>query len=323
MIAVLVVRDGYLPAGGDETVAECDGRVLLATTSAADGDAVAATAAALDGLAGVATEVQVACLGDFEPGRWAAALAPVLADEDHLVLPASADGRDLAPRLAAVLRRPLYAGAIAVAPSRIELARSGGRELHDLVPTGPFVATLQPGVRGVVPSTTPADPSVATFERSRFGVTDHPDGRVVGELPADPASVDLGEAARIVAGGAGLDGPQRLDQVAAIGTAIGASTGATRVVTDRGRVSHTRQIGTTGVVVDPDLYLAFGISGAVQHTAGLGAPAHIVSVNTDAHCPMMQLADLAVVADANEVLDHLAALLRVSPSAIAPEGVAP
>ena len=81
--------------------------------------------------------------------------------------------------------------------------------------------------------------------------------------------------------------------------------GATRVITDRGWVGHERQIGTTGVVVDPDLYLAFGISGAVQHTAGLGTPAHIVSVNTDPHCPMMQMADLAVVADANAVLDEL------------------
>jgi electron transfer flavoprotein alpha subunit len=63
------------------------------------------------------------------------------------------------------------------------------------------------------------------------------------------------------------------------------------------------------VVVDPELYLAFGVSGAVQHTSGLGDPVHIVSVNTDGHCPMMQLADLAIVSDANETLDHLARLL--------------
>jgi electron transfer flavoprotein alpha subunit len=66
---------------------------------------------------------------------------------------------------------------------------------------------------------------------------------------------------------------------------------------------------TTGVVVDPRLYVAFAISGAVQHTSGLGQPDHIVSVNLDAHCPMMQLADLAVVSDANGVLDELAARL--------------
>ncbi len=72
--------------------------------------------------------------------------------------------------------------------------------------------------------------------------------------------------------------------------------GATRVITDRGWIPHDRQIGTTGVVVDPQLYLAFGISGAVQHTAGLGHPEHVISINTDQHCPMMELADLAVVA---------------------------
>ena len=92
-------------------------------------------------------------------------------------------------------------------------------------------------------------------------------------------------------------------------SALGASVGATRVVTDRHWLPDERQIGTTGVVVDPRLYLAFGISGAVQHTSGLGRPDHIVSVNTDASCPMMQLADLAIVADANAVLDELAHLL--------------
>jgi electron transfer flavoprotein alpha subunit len=135
------------------------------------------------------------------------------------------------------------------------------------------------------------------------------DAAVLFTLPADAATVDLAEAPRIVAGGAGLDGATRFDQLAELGTALGASVGATRVITDRGWVGHDRQIGTTGVIVEPQLYLAFGISGAVQHTSGLGAPAHVISVNTDAHCPMMQLADLAVVADANDVLDALVARL--------------
>jgi electron transfer flavoprotein alpha subunit len=90
-------------------------------------------------------------------------------------------------------------------------------------------------------------------------------------------------------------------------------------VTDAGWVSHDRQIGTTGVVVDPDLYLSFGISGAVQHTAGLGHPEHIISVNTDPHCPMMAMADLAIVADANATLDELAKALGIveSPGEVA------
>ena len=135
------------------------------------------------------------------------------------------------------------------------------------------------------------------------------DAAVTAVLPPDAATIDLAEAPRIVAGGAGLDTSERMEQLGRIGAIVGASVGATRVVTDRGWMPHARQIGTTGVVVDPDLYLAFGISGAVQHTSGLGNPDHIISVNTDGHCPMMQLADLAITADANATLDELERLL--------------
>jgi electron transfer flavoprotein alpha subunit len=143
---------------------------------------------------------------------------------------------------------------------------------------------------------------------------DSTDVEVLEVLPPDPATMDLAEAPRIIGGGAGLmaeDAQARFVQLAAVGEAIGASMGATRVVTDAGWVGHERQIGTTGVAVDPDLYLAFGISGAVQHTAGLGHPDHIVSVNVDQHCPMMAMADLAVVADAPAVLAALAERLGV------------
>jgi len=300
MIAVLVVREGQLPHGGDEAVAECGGRALLVgsgTDAAADDPA----------LAGVASRVTLLEWGDVRIGAWADGLAALLANEPHVVLPASPDGRDLAPRLAFALQRPLHAGALAVAPARIDLARKGATELHHVAPTEPFVATLLPGVRGVEADAIRAPATVDTSDVT--APAEAVDAHTVELLPPDPATIDLGEAPRIVAGGAGLDGPDRLAQLARIGNAIGASMGATRVVTDRGWVPHARQIGTTGVVVDPTLYLAFGISGAVQHTAGLGDPDHIISVNTDAHCPMMQLADVAIVADANETLDHLEALL--------------
>jgi electron transfer flavoprotein alpha subunit len=138
------------------------------------------------------------------------------------------------------------------------------------------------------------------------------DAHVERVLAPDAATIDLAEAGRIVGGGAGLSSSARFEQLAELGDRLGASVGATRVITDRGWVGHERQIGTTGVVVAPELYLAFGISGAVQHTSGLGHPDHVISVNVDAHCPMMQLADLGVVADANEVLTELLALLASS-----------
>jgi electron transfer flavoprotein alpha subunit len=129
-------------------------------------------------------------------------------------------------------------------------------------------------------------------------------------LEPDVATMDLAEAPRIMGGGAGLTSAEDFELLGAVAHQLGASMGATRVITDRGWIHHDRQIGTTGVIVDPDLYLAWGISGAVQHTAGLGHPTHIISINTDPHCPMMQLADIAIVSDAPHVLRHLAQKLE-------------
>ncbi|HEY4609802.1 MAG TPA: mycofactocin-associated electron transfer flavoprotein alpha subunit [Ilumatobacteraceae bacterium] len=297
MLAVIVVRDGHLPAGAEETISECNGRALLAGSG---------TTAAAEQAKYVSGDLTTAEVGEFAPGRWADALARHIADEQIVVLPASPDGRDLAPRLATRLQRPLHAMALSVSPAHVELVRNGGTELHSVTPTAAFVATLQPGIRGV--DVIDAD---VTIRDITLVVTERHDATVEQILPADAATIDLSEAGRIVAGGAGLDGPDRFEQLATVGAALQASVGATRVVTDRGWLAHERQIGTTGVIVDPRLYLAFGISGAVQHTSGLGRPDHIISVNIDAHCPMMQLADLAVVADANAVLDELLERLPV------------
>jgi electron transfer flavoprotein alpha subunit len=145
---------------------------------------------------------------------------------------------------------------------------------------------------------------------------DQPDCRVVEVLPPDPATADLAEAPRILAAGAGLlrgaeDPAGTVALLERVAAALGASVGATRVVTDAGWVDHRRQIGTTGVVVDPELYVAFGVSGAAQHLGGLGRPRHVVSVNTDPACPMTALAELGLVADAPAVLAELARRLGV------------
>jgi electron transfer flavoprotein alpha subunit len=299
MLAVVPVRDGVLPAGAAETIAECGGRALLAGSGL--------TADVTDGLGGIASELRVVDLGDYAPDRWSRALAG-LVDDEVVVLPGSPDGRDLAPRLARRLGRRLLAGVVAVTTAQARLARGGGRELHTVGVQEPIVATFQPGVRGVETGTDGALPTVTIIDPPP---TDSGDDVALVELLApDVATMDLAESARILGGGAGLDGPDRFRQLTDVAAALGASVGATRVITDRGWVDHQRQIGTTGVVVDPDLYVAFGISGAVQHTSGLGTPAHVVSVNTDPHCPMMQMSDLAIVTDANAVLDELEQRLR-------------
>jgi electron transfer flavoprotein alpha subunit len=304
MIALIPVRDGVLPAGAPDAIAEAGGRVVIAGSGTAD--------AAVDGLA---TEVFLAELGPVEIARWTAVLAPViaeLADSDIVVLPHAPDGRDLAPRLAAALERPLLAGATEVGAHRVRVARRGGLELHEVRPTGPFVATLQPGARGGLTVDTPPEVHQIDIEAGESGAHDP---HVVEVLPPDVETMDLTEASRIVGGGAGLDSAERFDRLDRFAGAIGAVMGATRVITDRSWVHHDRQIGTTGVVIDPELYLSFGVSGAVQHTSGLGHPDHIISVNTDPHCPMMSMSDLAIVADANETLDELLRLLDATDAA--------
>ncbi|MEY8042202.1 FAD-binding protein [Saccharopolyspora cebuensis] len=133
---------------------------------------------------------------------------------------------------------------------------------------------------------------------------------MVAVLGPEPGSTELAESRRILAAGAGAvpagaDGRAVMARLTAVAAALGGSAGATRVVTDAGWAEHDRQIGTTGVVVNPELYLAFGISGAAQHVGGLGRPRHVISVNTDPSCPMTALADLGIVADAPAVLAEL------------------
>ena len=307
LLAIVVVRAATLPSGGAEAVAEAAGRVLVVGEGAAE---------AAEELAGVATEVRVWDTEGFAPGAWAEQIAPLVAAETMLVLPASPDGRDLAPRLAAVLERPLYAGAMELDEHSVTTIAQGGRVLAEHSLTGPAVVTLQPGVRSVVrsgdaaPDPEQVDPTTAAALRRSTAV----DATVDALVGPDVSTMDLSEAPRILGGGAGLDSAERFTQLGDVAAALDASMGATRVITDRGWIEHSRQIGTTGVVVDPQLYLAFGISGAVQHTAGLGDPNHIISINTDRYCPMMELADLAVVADANETLDALAELLGLDPA---------
>ncbi|MFI8952048.1 mycofactocin-associated electron transfer flavoprotein alpha subunit [Streptomyces sp. NPDC053750] len=290
-VAVVVVREGVLPAGADEAVAEAGGAVLLAGTGAKE------AAGALTSARWVwAAETGTA------PGTLAAAVAPQLAPVHTVVLPASPDGRDLAPRLAAELGRPLLAGAVEVLPHGADVLRWDGRALVELTADGPFVATLVPGLRGAEPE--PAEPELTELRLDAPRPV--PDARCLATETGSATADGLAEARRIFGAGGGLGGRETVDVLARVAAALDAAVGATRVVTDAGWLGHERQIGTTGVAVDPDLYVAFGVSGAPHHTGGLGAPRHVVSVNTDPHCPMTAMADLGIVADATAVLTEVA-----------------
>jgi electron transfer flavoprotein alpha subunit len=343
-VALVVARGGLVPPGGAEAVAEAGGRVLVVGSGARE-----AAESLLRAGGGPAAEAWFADTGPgLRAGALAASLAGLLAAAELLVLPASADGRDLAPRLAAALDVPLLAGAVGVchAPSggdaagevRAELDRLDGQLLVTATCAAPAVATLLVGARSVyggsaepraaVPAQAAGRPVEVTLPAGPVGGLDV---EVLEVLEPDPATMDLSEAPRVlgggaglVAGGGGLAGVPPAEAFALLGkvaAALGASAGATRVVTDAGWLGYDRQIGTTGVTLDPELYIAFGVSGASQHTGGLGAPRHVISVNVDPSCPMTAMADLGLVTDAGALLAELARRLGVPlPAGLAPAG---
>lgn len=307
VMAVLVVRDGQLPAGAAEAVAEAGGAVLVVGSG---------TGKAADGL-DAASRVWLLEASSAGPAALAGTLAPALADVDMILLPASPDGRDLAPRLAVILGRPLLAGAVRCAPGEVEVTRLDDRLSVRVAVDGPVLVTLLPDRRGAPEPVNGSKPPQVTVLSLAAAPDTGRDAESAGVLQPEPAVVDLAEARRIVGGGGGLvpggaDGAAVMRLLADVGAALGASPGATRVVTDAGWMNYDRQIGTTGVSVNPELYIAFGISGAAQHVGGLGAPEHVVSVNTDPSCPMTAMADLGIVADAPAVLRELARRLGVT-----------
>jgi electron transfer flavoprotein alpha subunit len=317
-LAIVVARSGELPVGADEVVAEAGGRVLVV------GEGALAAARRL-------TTASHAWTAETEPGlrpgNLARALAPSLYDVPLVILPASPDGRDLAPRLAAELDRPLLAAATRIRMDTqaskctvtAVLLRVEGRIDLPVSVQSAAVATLVPGVAGSVPTGESCSFAELAPPLTTPGAGAVHEVEVLEVLEPDPETMDLAEARRVLAGGAGLvardagadAGPAAMTLLQHVAAALGASAGATRVVTDAGWVGFERQIGTTGVAIDPDLYVAFGISGASQHTGGLGAPSHIVSVNTDPSCPMTAMADLGLVTDAGELLRVLAGRLGI------------
>jgi len=250
-----------------------------------------------------------------------------------VVLPSSPDGRDLAPRLAAATARPLVARAVSTDEDgtsvRASVARIDDRVLIPVEVLGPAVVTLAvSGRHAPHPGAGDAAPG-GHLEELPLTLDDGPgsDPDLLELLEPDLRTMDLADATRVIAGGAGLvaglDDVRATEVFTLLGTvaaALGGSAGATRVATDAGWTGYERQIGTTGVTVDPDLYVALGVSGAAQHTGGLGAPRHVVSVNIDPSCPMTAMADLGLVTDAGGLLAELGRRLAVTTPAPAATG---
>jgi electron transfer flavoprotein alpha subunit len=164
----------------------------------------------------------------------------------------------------------------------------------------PQMATLRPNV---FPLGTPDPARKAEVVSATVDAGSR--ARVVAVKASGEGKVELSEAQVVVSGGRGLKGPEHFHLVEELGRAFGAAVGASRAVVDAGWVDHQMQVGQTGKTVSPTLYVACGISGAIQHLAGMSSSKFIVAVNKDKDAPIFKVADYGVVGDVFEVLPKL------------------
>ncbi len=324
LLAVMICRGASLPSGAADAFEAAGGVGLVVGVGAHE---------AASHLGSGTVQVAEAPVR-FGHLTKALASVPSVISARMVILPASPDGRDLAPSLAAVLGRPLITGVTRIKANddgsmKVVAVRTDGLVDHLHRVTVPCVVTLLPGTGHAAvgrAASEDAAPQLVPLELAPLpdtaGSSDNSNGvESIAVLPPDPATMDLTEARCIVAGGNGLvsgaaGGTARFDILREVGTRIGASLGGTRVASDAGWIPFERQIGTTGVEVSPRVYLAFGISGATQHTSGLGSPDHILAVNTDPSCPMMAMSEVAIVADAFAVVQSLHRLLTTGPEQV-------
>jgi electron transfer flavoprotein alpha subunit len=252
-------------------------------------------------------------LAAYATESFARALAQVISEEKPAVvlIPFTAMGRDLAPRVAARVGAGLVSDVVKleVKDGRLEARRPmyAGKAFATVRWEGePQMATLRPNVFPL------ATPEAARKFETVTGTADVTTRRAqVRSVQAGGAGkVELTEAQIIVSGGRGLKGPENFHLVEELASALGAAVGASRAVVDAGWVDHQYQVGQTGKTVSPTLYVAAGISGAIQHLAGMSSSKVIVAINKDPDAPIFKVADYGLVGDVFEVLPKLTAAAK-------------
>ena len=220
-------------------------------------------------------------------------------------MPFTAQGKDLAPRLAAKLGAGLASDCVALSIKDGSLVARrpmyAGKAYATVEWTGdPQIATLRANVfaLGAKDAARQAEVKSATVDAAARA-------RVVETKMGGAGKVELTEAQTIVSGGRGLKGPENFPLVEKLAEAFGAAVGASRAVVDAGWVDHHYQVGQTGKTVSPNLYIALGISGAIQHLAGMSSSKVIVAINKDADAPIFKVADYGIVGDVFEIAPKL------------------
>jgi electron transfer flavoprotein alpha subunit len=237
------------------------------------------------------------------------AIAPVAVLFAH-----TATGKDVAPRVSALLGTGLVSDVTAVQfeGGRFSATKpvfAGKAFVKCSGEKSPFMATLRPNAFAAVQ--TGGEPRVETADAGVPAAEFK--ARVKEVLKASAERVPLAEAKVIVSGGRGLKGPENFHLLEKLVEAFGpgvAALGASRAVVDAGWRPHREQVGQTGKTVSPTLYIAVGISGAIQHLAGMSTSKYIVAINKDPEAPIFKLADYGIVGDALDVLPPLTEAVR-------------
>jgi electron transfer flavoprotein alpha subunit len=274
-----------------------DVTVLCAGARAAD---AGAEAAKIDGVAKVLV-AEDASLGHRLAEPTAALIAGLADGYSHVFAPATTDAKNILPRVAALLdvmvisdvsgvvdadtfERPIYAG------NAIQTVKSTDKVKVVTVRTSTFDAAGEGGSAAVETIAVPANPGLSEWVEDKVAASDRP---------------ELTSAGIVVSGGRGVGSEENFAMIEGLADKLGAAVGASRAAVDSGYAPNDWQVGQTGKVVAPQLYIAVGISGAIQHLAGMKDSKVIVAINKDEEAPIFQVADYGLVGDLFQIVPEL------------------
>lgn len=252
-------------------------------------------------------------LKEYVTEPYAKAVTTIIKEKDpNIVLyGASAIGRDLAPRVASRIHTGLTADCtkldIAEDTKLLLMTRPafGGNIMATIVCENyrPQMATVRPGVMKALPKDAG---KTGEIEELKIEFVDSDMNVKIREvIMSDKKAIDITEAKILVSGGRGVGSPEKFDMLRDLAGALGGEVSSSRVAVESGWMDHDRQVGQTGKTVRPDLYMACGISGAIQHVAGMESSEFIVAINKDENAPIFDVADLGIVGDINVILPKL------------------
>jgi electron transfer flavoprotein alpha subunit len=312
-VLVLVELDGGEPA-------DASLRALTLARSLGDVRAVVfADAAPQDALAGFGVAdvdlVESSSLEGYAPQAWARTLAGLAAETGATaVLAAGTDrGNEVLAHLGAITGLPMAANCTLVTPDegkthRLVRHRWAGLLLEDAVMEAPVALfTVATDSVAAVSAETPVSVQVHVH-KPELAEADLVVRAV--ESPAGAGGASLATARVVIGGGRGVGGPDGFAPLEELAELLGGVVGVSRVVTSEGWRPHKQQVGQTGTKITPELYLACGISGAIQHIAGCASAKHIIAINTDPGAPILAHADYAVIGDLHQVIPALVEALR-------------